>query len=369
MSDSSNVPTIFISYSHKDEPDQYLEPGEIRWLTYVRSFLEPAAANGAIQLWDDRRIEGGGIWRTEIKDALERCTACVFLVSRHSLSSSFILDVEMKRMLERHHARGAHLYPIVITSTDLGTAPWLQALNLKPKNAVALELYAPGPRNKIMSELAAEIREVIERSFVDTKKQLAKIGEQPEARVGAETSPSGETSRVVNNLRFELLQNTFYHSDEFSFFATMHRAIMFMTTLTATAMMALLLSGFHSSWSVLLAGIAATLSISDLLFDVSGREAVHASLKERYFFLLGELERERPTEEVISRLREKIYRTYGEEPPTKWAVSALAWNCARTSMPPTPSEADLIPIGWRERLLRHLVSFSPDKFRRGYSNK
>jgi hypothetical protein len=109
MSVGTSKPVIFISYSHKDEPDPFLQPGETRWLSYVRSFIDPAAAHGLVEPWDDRRIDGGGNWRAEINDALERCTVCVFLVSRHSLSSRFILDVEMKRMLERHHKRRASL--------------------------------------------------------------------------------------------------------------------------------------------------------------------------------------------------------------------------------------------------------------------
>jgi tetratricopeptide (TPR) repeat protein len=164
MPDETIRPVIFISYSHKDEPDQFLQPGEVQWLSYVKSFLEPAAAHGCLELWDDRQIDGGGNWKADINGALERCAVCVLLVSRHSLSSRFILDVEMKRMLERHHANGAHLYPIVITSTDLGAAPWLLKLNLKPTNGTALELYENGPRNKIMSDLAAEVRGIVQRA-------------------------------------------------------------------------------------------------------------------------------------------------------------------------------------------------------------
>jgi hypothetical protein len=157
-------PVIFISYSHKDEPDPFLQPGEFRWLSYVKSFLDPAETHALVELWDDRRIDGGGDWRAEIDEALEQCAVCVLLVSRYSLSSRFILDVEMKRMLERHHARGAHLYPIVITSADLGVAPWLRKLNLKPTNGTALDLYDIGPRNKVMADLAAEIRKIVERA-------------------------------------------------------------------------------------------------------------------------------------------------------------------------------------------------------------
>jgi hypothetical protein len=179
MPDNKKQPIVFISYSHLDEPDEFLHPGETRWLTYVSSHLKPAAAHGKLELWDDRRIDGGGDWRREIDDALNRCAVCIFLVSRNSLSSRFILDIEIKQMLERHHAGGAHLYPIVITSVDLGAAPWLLRLNLKPTNGTALELYESGPRNKVMSDLAAEIRQIIERAAVDVavaKENRSEVG-------------------------------------------------------------------------------------------------------------------------------------------------------------------------------------------------
>jgi hypothetical protein len=92
-------PTIFISYSHKDEPDPLSPSLEFRWLTFVKSHLSPAAEHDLIELWDDSRIDGGNEWREEIDRALERCDICILLVSRYSLSSRFILDVEMKRIL------------------------------------------------------------------------------------------------------------------------------------------------------------------------------------------------------------------------------------------------------------------------------
>src|SRR5262249_11568748 len=148
-----------------DEPDPHRHPGEIQWLTYITSHLAPAVAHGGyrFQLWDDRRIDGGGDWRADIDAALKHCTVGILLVSRHSLSSRFILDVEMQHILERHRAGGAHLYPIVITPTDLGAAPWLLKFNLKPANGIALSEYSDARRDKVMSDLAAEIRTIVER--------------------------------------------------------------------------------------------------------------------------------------------------------------------------------------------------------------
>jgi hypothetical protein len=61
MPDNKKQPIVFISYSHLDEPDEFLHPGETRWLSYVSSHLKPAAAHGKLERWDDRRIDGGGI--------------------------------------------------------------------------------------------------------------------------------------------------------------------------------------------------------------------------------------------------------------------------------------------------------------------
>jgi TIR domain len=209
MANGTKQPIVFISYSHLDEPDPLLKPGSEQWLSYVRSHLAPATAHGELELWDDRRIDGGGNWRTDIEDALNRCAVCVFLVSRHSLSSRFILDVEMKRMLERHYAGGAHLYPIVITSVDLGAAPWLLKLNLKPTNATSLELYDIGPRNKVMSELAAEIRQIIERTAADaaTEQQIRRLQDRQETTESRLRTIQVVIKALVTEFEYEKLRS------------------------------------------------------------------------------------------------------------------------------------------------------------------
>jgi hypothetical protein len=50
MPGASVKPVIFISYSHKDEPDPYMQPGEFQWPSYVKSILDPAAAHGLVEL-------------------------------------------------------------------------------------------------------------------------------------------------------------------------------------------------------------------------------------------------------------------------------------------------------------------------------
>lgn len=60
-------PTIFISYSHKDEA----------WKDRLRPHLEALALDDRIVVWDDRKIDAGNTWYPEIKDAINRASLCV----------------------------------------------------------------------------------------------------------------------------------------------------------------------------------------------------------------------------------------------------------------------------------------------------
>jgi hypothetical protein len=54
--------TVFISYSHKNAA--YLEKLKIQ--------LEPFAKHNEIVFWDDKKIETGEKWKSEINNALEQ---------------------------------------------------------------------------------------------------------------------------------------------------------------------------------------------------------------------------------------------------------------------------------------------------------
>ena len=54
-----NAPSIFISYSHKDE----------EWKDRVVTHLRVLEMEGMLDVWDDRRIEAGDDWKPEIEKA------------------------------------------------------------------------------------------------------------------------------------------------------------------------------------------------------------------------------------------------------------------------------------------------------------
>src|SRR5829696_3157558 len=132
ISDPMSKPTIFISYSHEDEPEKPSE-GEVRWLSFVHRYLKPAVKNGSFELWVDRHMSGGADWNPEIEAKLRSCHVFVLLVSANSTASSYILDKEIAIIRERQ-AKGenVHFYPIVLTPTPKAGLDKVKDKNLRP---------------------------------------------------------------------------------------------------------------------------------------------------------------------------------------------------------------------------------------------
>jgi tetratricopeptide (TPR) repeat protein len=178
-------PVIFISYSHKDEP-KTPGPKDELWLTFVQSHLQPAVKHGMYALWVDEDIPGGGKWREEITAKLNECDVCVLLVSRFSLASDFIIDVEIETLRKRHERGHVEIFPIVLTPCAVDTAPWLVEFNLRPPNGQPLSDFEDNERNKQMAQVAKEIA-TLARAIAQRKQdreqelhlQQVQMSEQP----------------------------------------------------------------------------------------------------------------------------------------------------------------------------------------------
>jgi TIR domain/AAA ATPase domain len=161
MSSAPGTPVIFISYSHKDEPDQP-QPGEVRWLSEILSYLSPAVRHGCpatYELWDDRQIGGGSNWRAEIEGKLAACTICILLLSRHSLDSDFVLKVEVETIQERRRrGENVQLFPIVLSRFPESSVPtFLLRLQLRPGLTRPLSGMSGHTREEAISKIVDEI--------------------------------------------------------------------------------------------------------------------------------------------------------------------------------------------------------------------
>jgi hypothetical protein len=168
MSEIRAAPLIFVSYSHKDEPLE-LSAYQVQWHSYVMRFLKSAFPAAELSPWSDQNILGSQDWDHRINDALDRCDGFVLLVSSNSLTSRYILDVEVGRILERQGAGGSSeypfIYPIVISpSAGIDKFPWLALPMRRPKYGMALSDFeqsvAVGKRDAVMKEIAEEVVKV-----------------------------------------------------------------------------------------------------------------------------------------------------------------------------------------------------------------
>ena len=154
---SSAKPLIVISYAHADEPEHPAE-GEIRWLSFVTGYLRPAIKQGAVELWLDRLMRGGDDWDPEIERKLRACDIFLLLVSRHSMSSDYVVDKEIAIIRERQ-AKGedVHFYPLVLTPTPEIALDLVRDKNLRPRDGRPLSDFFINDRYRQMNETANEI--------------------------------------------------------------------------------------------------------------------------------------------------------------------------------------------------------------------
>src|SRR5262245_48782019 len=131
-------PTVFLSYSHRDEV----------WKDRVATHLR---ASG-FEVWDDRRIEPGDNWRPVLFAALERAQVVVLLISPDFLDSRFILEKEVPVVLQRRQEARLQVIPVVVRPCAWQTVDWLESLGLFPPDGRALSL---GGEAQIDQDLAA----------------------------------------------------------------------------------------------------------------------------------------------------------------------------------------------------------------------
>jgi tetratricopeptide (TPR) repeat protein len=112
---------IFLSYSH--EEDEALKNELIVHLTTLKR-------QGKILTWQDREIEAGAEWDTQIKQQLEAAEIILLLISAQFIASDYCYDLEMQRAVERHDGGTARVIPIILRACDWQHTPFakLQAL-------------------------------------------------------------------------------------------------------------------------------------------------------------------------------------------------------------------------------------------------
>jgi tetratricopeptide (TPR) repeat protein len=140
-------PTVFISYSHRDEA----------WKGRLVTQLGVLEMEDILEVWDDRRIEAGLDWQPEIEQVIERASVAILLVSADFLTSKFILGEEVPRLLERRQKEGLRVIPLIVRPCAWTAVKWLSPIQARPKDGRPL---SGGRKHQIEKDLAALAQEV-----------------------------------------------------------------------------------------------------------------------------------------------------------------------------------------------------------------
>ena len=138
---------IFISCSHEDNS----------WLEQLKPYLKPIERSHEIMIWDDSRIKAGQKWQEEIEKALHRAKVAVLLVSQSFLSSDFISNSELPRILEAQERTGLKIFWVAVTPSTYKTSgiEEFQAANDPNK---PLDSLSPAKRRAELVRIAEKLR-------------------------------------------------------------------------------------------------------------------------------------------------------------------------------------------------------------------
>ena len=145
-------PTVFISYSHKDE----------EWKDRLVTHLGVLEQVGRITIWDDRRIDAGDTWYDEIKQAMEEAAVTVCLISADYLASDFCVKEEIPYLLERRARNGMTLIPVLLRPCLWKAVPWLTPIQMLPRDGKCVSSDFKDDWDVPFTEVAGCIFEILE---------------------------------------------------------------------------------------------------------------------------------------------------------------------------------------------------------------
>ncbi len=148
---SERKPSVFISYSHKDE----------EWKDRLVQHLCVLGDESGFDVWDDRRIRAGKDWKAEIERAILSADVAVLLVSVDFLTSPFIKGEEIPPLLRLREQRRLTILPVIVSDCPWRRVGWLRAIQARPRDGAPLEGMLKASWSAALARIAEEIDEVL----------------------------------------------------------------------------------------------------------------------------------------------------------------------------------------------------------------
>ncbi|HVG30792.1 MAG TPA: TIR domain-containing protein [Pyrinomonadaceae bacterium] len=146
------LPTIFISYSHRDET----------WKDRLLPQLRALEQAGRIVVWHDRKIDGGDKWYPEIQEAMESAAVAVCLISPDFLASAFCVKEEIPFLLQRRERDGMILLPVLLRPCAWKAFSWLSEIQMLPRDGKSIYSDFRDREDDAFAEIANLIFEIVD---------------------------------------------------------------------------------------------------------------------------------------------------------------------------------------------------------------
>jgi tetratricopeptide (TPR) repeat protein len=148
---TTSAPTVFISYSHKDE----------QWKNRLTPHLKVLAQAGRIDIWDDRKIDGGSQWFNDIKAAIDRAAVAVCLISADYLASDFCHKEEIPYLLERREHAVIVILPTLLHPCLWEVVSWLEPTQMIPRDGKSISGDFKENENEAFRQVAKSVLDII----------------------------------------------------------------------------------------------------------------------------------------------------------------------------------------------------------------
>jgi tetratricopeptide (TPR) repeat protein len=141
---------VFVSYSHQDDA--------LRQRLDVH--LSLLKRQGVLEVWHDRRLQGGEHWEEAIDQALEEADIVLLLISPDFIASDYCYGRELTAALERDRRNEAVVVPLLLHPCDWQSAPFARCQAF-PRDNQPISVHPRG-EDAAFSLVAAELRRLAE---------------------------------------------------------------------------------------------------------------------------------------------------------------------------------------------------------------
>ncbi len=157
-------PTVFISYSHRDEKEKEELLAHLGVLRNAR----------LIKIWSDDQIRAGADWEREIDQAISHAKIAILLISANFLSSEFILNTVVPKLLKHYELRQITIYPVIAKACAWQTFDWLTKMQVRPTSKEPIWGTNILHVDKVLTTIAEEVASLTTKPHPTTPSDIHK---------------------------------------------------------------------------------------------------------------------------------------------------------------------------------------------------